>query len=106
VNISSSEAREAENESCCQRHAFVHLLRPDDAKVTSPSRTIHIRNPMRAATDKSAVFDELLREHETQRLFSESFFILPDPKFKRWARLFLFPFWACPAWRRISCRRG
>jgi hypothetical protein len=69
--IAASEAREAEKEARNQRLSLTYLLRADESKVTSPSTTVHVRRIMRAATDKSVVYDELLREQETQRLFSE-----------------------------------
>jgi hypothetical protein len=68
--ISSTEARQAEADARKQRLGFAHLLTVDYMKVTSPGATMHVRRLMRAAADKSADYDELLREQETQRLFN------------------------------------
>jgi hypothetical protein len=71
VFISASEAKQAEQEARKQRLSLASLLRADESKVTSPSVTMHVRRILRAAADKSVVYDELLRERETQRLFNE-----------------------------------
>jgi hypothetical protein len=80
VFISASEAKQAEQEARKHRLSFAHLLTVDYTKETSPGATMHVRRLMRAAADKSADYDELLREQETQRLFGEGvlYFVRPE----------------------------
>jgi hypothetical protein len=77
--ISFREARDAEAEARRQRLSLAYLLTVDHSKVTSPSTTMHVRRLMRAAAHKSADYDELLREIETQRLFTEGVLYFAKP---------------------------
>jgi hypothetical protein len=79
VFIAANEARAAEVEARRQRLGFAHLLTVDYTKLTSAGATMHVRRLMRAASDKSADYDELLREQETTCLFAEGVLYFAKP---------------------------
>jgi hypothetical protein len=70
MTISASEAREAETEARQQRIGFAHLMRADESKAPTASSLMHLRRIMAAAAERSATYDHMLGEPETQRLFS------------------------------------
>ncbi len=69
MNISATEAREAEQEARKQRLGFAHLLRADESKAPTSADLMRIRRIMAAAEERSVIYDHMLSEPETQRLF-------------------------------------
>jgi len=84
MNISATEAREAEHEARIQRLGLAYLLRANEDYAPSAADIMRIRRIMAAAAERSATYDNLLGECERQRLFSVGalFFTRPgeDPK--------------------------
>ena len=80
--ISAAEAREAEREARAQRLKLAALLRANESKAGSASGVMQTRRVLAAAQERSATYDTLLAEQETQRLFSAGalYFAHPNEK--------------------------
>lgn len=68
--ISATDARESEIEARRQRIGFAYLLRSDETKAPSAKHLMHLRRIVAAASEASIAYDSLLKEPETQILFS------------------------------------
>jgi hypothetical protein len=67
--LSAADVREAERGAREQRITLAHLLRSDETKAPSARLTMHMRRIMTAAMERSATYDQLLSDRETQALF-------------------------------------
>jgi len=68
--ISAAEAREAQHEARKQRLSLADLLRADESKAATSANIMRIRRIIAAVAERSVIYDILLSECETQRLFT------------------------------------
>jgi hypothetical protein len=69
MNISSRDAREAEQECRNQRLRLAHLLRSEEAKAPTSADIMRLRRIVAAALERGITYDNLLSELTAQRLF-------------------------------------
>ncbi|MES2293881.1 MAG: hypothetical protein V4527_11335 [Pseudomonadota bacterium] len=69
--ISMSEAKEAEQVARAPRIAAARWLVIDEGKITSPKDIMLLHRVRAAAAERSATFDEMLRDRDVNRLFND-----------------------------------
>lgn len=69
--ISMTEAIEAERAAKAERIANGRFLQVDESKITSPKDMMLLHRVRAAAADRSAAFDEMLRDRDVNRLFND-----------------------------------
>jgi hypothetical protein len=58
------EVKEAERQAKLQRLGFVHLIRIDETKATSPNDQMYLHRVRAAAAERSDAFDAMIRDRE------------------------------------------
>lgn len=78
--ISMSEAKEAERVAKAQRIDAARWLQFDETKITSPKDIMLLHRVRAAAAERSATFDEMLRDRDVNWLFNDGALSFDRPR--------------------------